>query len=205
MKYADARKYVKNRDAIIAYSVNWRKNNLERYNSNQMKRYHRSPELKERRYWENKAWRAANPERLKEQMAKFRRENREKCRLVGLNYRSKKKGSPGFDYTTNELIKARWAMWGGKCWICGDVATATDHVKPISKDGAHWPCNLRPACKFCNTGKKNKWPFTVHKSPEKPNLLFVESVATAHIQPCGDGSWPVHPSTCHKSSPRLAS
>jgi len=44
-----------------------------------------------------------------------------------------------------------------------------------------------------------------HKSPETPNPLFVESVATAHTQPCGDGSFSVHPSSDHKPSPRNAS
>lgn len=55
-------------------------------------------------------------------------------------------------------IAARWAMYGDKCWICGGVATATDHVKPLAKGGSNWPSNLRPICLTCNSSKGATWP-----------------------------------------------
>jgi len=67
------------------------------------------------------------------------------------------KDLPGFGYTRPAHIKARWEMWGGRCWICGARATATDHVKPIARGGAHWPCNLRPVCTSCNSSKHARW------------------------------------------------
>jgi hypothetical protein len=65
----------------------------------------------------------------------------------------------GKDYTTPSLIAARREMWGGRCYVCGAPATAIDHVKPVARGGAHWPCNLRPICKSCNSRKGTKWPF----------------------------------------------
>lgn len=73
--------------------------------------------------------------------------------------RSRYRLAAGTGYTTKEHIQARWELYGGRCWICGAPATAIDHVKPISKGGANWPCNLRPICKSCNSKKHAKWPF----------------------------------------------
>jgi 5-methylcytosine-specific restriction endonuclease McrA len=64
-------------------------------------------------------------------------------------------------YTTWAKVAARFAMWGGKCWLCGDTATARDHVKPLSKGGRHLPSNIRPICGPCNSRKCNRWPFPV--------------------------------------------
>ncbi|WP_423716384.1 HNH endonuclease [Arthrobacter glacialis] len=56
---------------------------------------------------------------------------------------------------------ARFALWGGRCWICGiEGATQEDHVKPISKGGSHCLANLRPICHSCNASKGGRWPLT---------------------------------------------
>ena len=60
---------------------------------------------------------------------------------------------------TDEQLRARWAYYGDRCWMCGAEAAHTDHVKPLSKGGAHMLCNLRPACASCNLRKNNRWPF----------------------------------------------
>lgn len=93
----------------------------------------------------SKTWRDTHPERV---------------RALAARRRAHKRNAPGYDYTTTELIKARWDYYGGLCWLCGAPATATDHVKPLAKGGAHWPCNLRPACRSCNSAKKDHWPFS---------------------------------------------
>lgn len=53
----------------------------------------------------------------------------------------------------------RYAVFGFRCWICGrdDVQLHMDHVKPISKGGAHMLANIRPACKPCNSRKRDAW------------------------------------------------
>lgn len=58
---------------------------------------------------------------------------------------------------TGEQIAARVAYFGGRCWICGEAGTEIDHVKPLSRGGSHWPSNLRPACKSCNSRKRSRW------------------------------------------------
>ena len=46
------------------------------------------------------------------------------------------------------------------CWLCDsdDDNMVWDHVKPISKGGAHIPANLRLACNTCNSSKNAAWP-----------------------------------------------
>lgn len=62
---------------------------------------------------------------------------------------------------TEAQQQQRFALWGGRCWMCGvTAATETDHVKPISRGGSHCLANLRPVCKRCNGRKRNTWPLS---------------------------------------------
>ncbi|MDP9145044.1 MAG: HNH endonuclease [Actinomycetota bacterium] len=60
---------------------------------------------------------------------------------------------------TQEQLAQRLAYYGNRCWICGNAADTLDHVKPIAKGGPNMLANLRPACKSCNSGKCDRWPF----------------------------------------------
>jgi 5-methylcytosine-specific restriction endonuclease McrA len=43
---------------------------------------------------------------------------------------------------------------GDTCWLCGHPgATTADHVQPRSRGGLDALDNLRPAHRFCNTGR----------------------------------------------------
>jgi 5-methylcytosine-specific restriction endonuclease McrA len=97
-----------------------------------------------------------NPERVKELSEKWRKDNPEKAKAKVARRRARNASAAGYGYTTAEHIAARWEVWGGRCYMCGKRAEETDHVIPISKGGAHWPSNLRPACRFCNRSKKDK-------------------------------------------------
>jgi 5-methylcytosine-specific restriction endonuclease McrA len=66
-------------------------------------------------------------------------------------HRARKRSAKGT--ATAEQIAARIAMWGGRCYLCGDQATTLDHVIPLVRGGTNWPANLRPACWPCNLGK----------------------------------------------------
>jgi len=48
---------------------------------------------------------------------------------------------------------------GGRCTICGDPATCTDHVVPVrlltSFEAAFDPTNLRATCTLCNVQRVN--------------------------------------------------
>jgi 5-methylcytosine-specific restriction endonuclease McrA len=65
--------------------------------------------------------------------------------------------APGF--ATDEQLAARWAYYGGRCWMCGKPADHMDHVKPLAAGGSNWPSNQRPACWPCNFRKGARWPF----------------------------------------------
>jgi 5-methylcytosine-specific restriction endonuclease McrA len=64
---------------------------------------------------------------------------------------------------SKEQWKARVEFYGGQCWLqlegCTGEADTMDHVIPLSRGGSNWPSNLRPACKHCNSSKKDKSPW----------------------------------------------
>lgn len=106
----------------------------------------------------NKKWLRENPERKREYdrnyyllkpEVKFEAAERRRARLLN---------APCIPFSREQLAQ-KWAYWGNKCWMCGEEATCTDHVKPLSKGGSHMLCNLRPACRSCNCSKNDKWPY----------------------------------------------
>jgi hypothetical protein len=54
--------------------------------------------------------------------------------------------------------QAIWNKTGGRCWFCGQELTQMqiDHAVPRVKGGTHDLDNLLPACRPCNTTKKDK-------------------------------------------------
>jgi HNH endonuclease len=63
-----------------------------------------------------------------------------------------------------EQRAARWAYYGGRCWMCGKPASCMDHVKPLVCGGSNWPSNQRPSCWPCNALKAARWPFVPPKA-----------------------------------------
>jgi hypothetical protein len=128
-------------------------------------------------------WRKSNPQKLAELNKKFyyldieksrtksrnwHKKNKERSSINARNWlianpqknvefcerrRARKLNAKGHDYTKAHHITARWAMWGNKCWMCGQPAEHTDHVIPLCAGGSHWPANLRPACAKCNCSR----------------------------------------------------
>lgn len=97
-------------------------------------------------------------EQIRKRVAAWRRKNIHKKRAGNARRRAAERAAAGADYTTAEHIVWRWAMWGGRCWICGNTAEATDHVFPLNAGGSHWPSNLRPVCRSCNSKRKKCRP-----------------------------------------------
>lgn len=49
------------------------------------------------------------------------------------------------------------AFYGGWCLCCSSEDEVTqDHVIPLTLGGTHWPDNLQPLCKTCNSAKGNR-------------------------------------------------
>lgn len=129
----------------------------------------RNPELdrkNERRWYGNgggtrkcktiAAQRNANPEAFRE---RERRNDANRCKVKRAQKEARrraKRRSVTIAPFTVEQLTARLSMWSG-CWLCGGEWEAVDHVKPLSRGGAHCLANFRPACKPCNSWKHNKW------------------------------------------------
>jgi 5-methylcytosine-specific restriction endonuclease McrA len=103
-------------------------------------------------------WEAEHPERRRE----YRRARKRLDPVSNRGYvaarKARKRAATLVPFTPDQL-RQRLAFYGGCCWICGATATTIDHVKPLSKGGAHMLCNLRPACGTCNTKKGTRWPY----------------------------------------------
>lgn len=128
----------RNRRKIYAAHRVWRLENAERLAAERRANaeFHRA---KARAYY------AANSERIKNQI-----------RVAEGRRRAQKLATCVVDFTAAQL-EQRLSMYAG-CWMCGGPKEAVDHVKPLAKGGSHMLCNLRPACKSCNSRKGATWP-----------------------------------------------
>ena len=116
---------------------------------------------------------AANPKKFIERSQRWYRDNKAQAlaaaklyRMLNPDYvhrsntiRSRRvRMAPGFCSVESWL--SRVAYYGWKCVYCGkDLSKRTltiDHRIPLSKGGSHWPSNLAPSCKPCNSRKKDK-------------------------------------------------
>lgn len=137
------RYYELNKEKIVAQALQWQRENKERVNAKNAAWRDRNPGKQEAA---TAQWRANNPERAAANA--FQKGQRRRLRMLDV-------ATVAF---SQEQLVQKWDYWGGKCWACGSPATATDHVKPIAKGGAHMLCNLRPICKSCNSAKAARWP-----------------------------------------------
>lgn len=101
---------------------------------------------------------AANPGRVRARARNWRARNPDAARLHYQRRWQRRNAAPVLPFTHKQL-EQRMAYWGNRCWMCGGPFQAVDHVKPISKGGAHALMNLRPACKSDNSSKRDKWPY----------------------------------------------
>jgi len=131
------------------------------------KRYHEEHKTELAVHYRN--YRETHKDTLREKrLAYHRTENGASIRRAArLRHIARKMGAVGANYTTVEMIAARCQMWGNRCYICGAPMEAIDHVKPLSKGGAHLPCNLRPVCTICNSRKRDKWPYLLEAINEQ--------------------------------------
>ncbi len=110
------------------------------------------------------AWAQVNRQKLREQQRVYWTTHREKHRADQRKRRALRVQSSCYPVPSDGL-QQRWDLYGGRCWMCGGEATHVDHVKPLSKGGAHILCNLRPACSSCNSRKRDRWPFATRVMP----------------------------------------
>jgi len=152
--------YKENKELVAEQGKRWIDQNQERYRKWKIEYYQKNRDrLLEQMRQYNIEHHDEIAEYQCEYYRQYKRKHRKRYSNHELNRRARKRNANGYDYTTAEHIEARCEVWGNKCYICGAPMEAVDHVKPLAAGGAHWPCNLRPVCKSCNSSKGAKWPY----------------------------------------------
>lgn len=64
--------------------------------------------------------------------------------------------SRGIDAVPIEGVEALTELYEGRCAYCAGEAQTFDHVIPVSKGGKTEPFNMLPACKECNSSKRDR-------------------------------------------------
>lgn len=125
----------------------------ERHRELALARYHRDCKAAAAK---RRAHNLANPDRSREvaRRAHARRMQRdpEQIRAWSRNRRAAELNADG--YCTPADWREVLAIYGEECLRCGSVDNITqDHVVPLMLGGAHWPWNLQPLCRSCNSAK----------------------------------------------------
>jgi 5-methylcytosine-specific restriction endonuclease McrA len=136
--------HIRDRERNLARSKRWQEENPERAAAIKRRYYEANTVAAKAR---TKAWIKAHP------AEKAERQRRDRARKLATSVVR----------ITPDLLAAKLAYWGWRCWLCGGEPTTWDHVKPSTKGGPHILANLRPACQPCNTRKLNRWPFPTHR------------------------------------------
>ena len=102
-----------------------------------------------------KVWTEQNRERVREHARAWRQANPEFWNEKSRRRRALKLAATVVPFTLEQLAQ-RMSMFAG-CWMCGGPKECVDHVKPLSKRGAHCLANLAAACTSCNTSKSDSW------------------------------------------------
>lgn len=118
----------------------------------------------------NDGYKAAHKQQELDRNREWNRANQDRVALAAFRHAAQKRGATGdLYYLTVEKLRARFDMYAGKCAYCGGIADSFDHRVPTSRGGLHFPSNLLPACRPCNTRKRRK-----------PERVFREEVRLTH-------------------------
>jgi 5-methylcytosine-specific restriction endonuclease McrA len=155
---AAARAYREAHKAEAAeYAQAWREANRERCNEYARTARRERPEINANA---KARWLAKNPDANRLANAKWRQENQDQYRAMArLNAslrRARERDALIVPFTPEQLA-ARMAYWGNRCYMCGGPFEAVDHVKPLTKGGAHSLSNFRPICAYHNSSKRARW------------------------------------------------
>jgi len=106
----------------------------------------------------NRRWRRANMQRERLRKRIYHRANpsqeRERHRRREALERAARRQA--LFPVTREAIAARFRLFGDRCAYCGSEAPLTvDHVLALSAGGVDEASNVVPACKACNSGKRD--------------------------------------------------
>jgi 5-methylcytosine-specific restriction endonuclease McrA len=147
--------YLKNREAFIAKSKQYKKDHPEKSRAWAKAYAAKHPEMvlaKRKRYEK------LHPDRTKAKDRRWAEQNPEKVRARNDRRRARLAG------VLHTLTARQWdailAFYENRCAYCGrgDVPMTRDHVTPIIQGGGHTADNVVPACLSCNSKKGAKTP-----------------------------------------------
>lgn len=143
-------------------------------------------------------WRCADAGRTRERTRAFRernpdyharwqRANRDRCRDYERRYLSENADAYARRLDRNRRRRALLAdveaepiltdvlafIEAAPCWYCGAPGGTVDHFSPIVHGGVHAARNLLPACRSCNSSKRDRDPiaFLIDKRAEIEEAL----------------------------------
>jgi 5-methylcytosine-specific restriction endonuclease McrA len=108
-------------------------------------------------------WGKRHPERFEELQARWRKENPKRLQHYRSTRARRVRFAPGTHTFQQWVDRIEYYGWkcalqiSDNCLVNLTPETVTrDHRIPLSKGGSNWAANLVPACKSCNSKKKDK-------------------------------------------------
>lgn len=141
-----------NRAKSNANGARWKRNNRDKVNAMKRAWAEKNPEAHRRH---KRADYERNRDAYIARVRQWTKDNPEMRRAQILKRRGLEKNAAGVNYTTAQHIQWRIELYGGKCYYCGADADTIDHRISLVNGGSHWPANLVPCCRSCNS-RKNK-------------------------------------------------
>jgi 5-methylcytosine-specific restriction endonuclease McrA len=167
------------REAARVRTKEWARVNPERARANALKTYLANPD---RAKAAAKAWQKRNPEKVRKLRAdwvsrnrvvtreyarQWQASNRELYHKIQKKWRTENQTywrvrDASLRKVTSNFTLAQWLEvleeFGHRCayCLCGDQKLTMDHVIPVAKGGEHVRENIVPACKSCNSRKKDR-------------------------------------------------
>ena len=121
------------------------------YRKEQWKKRYSVEEFRIKHRESSAKWRRDHPDKTMD----WHRRNWTRVLFYGAKRRALIRGLQKRDFTYEQWI-CLIEKTGGRCVYCGEVKLLTvDHIIPISKGGQHTRSNIAPACKSCNSRKKD--------------------------------------------------
>ena len=135
------------------YSAKWRSENRDRFKEMRASWNARN---RDKRAAYCRRWRANNPEKKAQMWSDWYQKNKVRANANSRRYRVRKRSATG-DFSGEEW-EAMKEMHEHRCAYCHESGRelTQDHVVPLSKGGTHTWDNIAPACRFCNTSKKDR-------------------------------------------------
>lgn len=156
--------WAKHREKRLEWHRKHYQENKAAYAEYHKKRY---PLIAERKRAVSKKWREDNPERYRQQMRDWLVANLDKHNEHSRQRRARLRDATIAEVTNRDIRR----LMSSPCLYCGSHENITvDHVVPLARGGSHAIGNLVPACKTCNSRKKDSFIVEWRKR-ENPRTL----------------------------------